>query len=151
VSNEKRQKMIPLHPLIVHLPLAFAIFTPLACLIAGLRSGPGRWSFFVLWMIVFAAVTYFTLRTGALEFDRIHDRIPESALVAHAEAGETVFYAVASVLLLSLFARGATRIQRALRIAALCLSFGVLSLSIRAGHLGAKLVYEHGAASVQTR
>jgi len=65
----------PLHPWLVHLPIAFALFAPAAALL-GLRlaRGPGEkraWGFVVLFHLLLSAVTYAAMAAGDADADQI--------------------------------------------------------------------------------
>lgn len=146
---------LPLHPLVVHLPLALALITPL--LAAGLLLAwwrgwlPGRraWAVIVVLQALLAVSAWTALRTGMAEEERVEKVVGESVLEAHEEAAEVFLGAVAGVLVLSALAllvpaEGASRLVATLALAGMILGIG---LAVRVGEAGGELVYRHGAAT----
>ncbi len=146
----------PLHPMIVHLPLALAVLMPLltaGAFLAWWREWlPGR----RLWVIVMAlqAVLLVTgiaaLRSGEADEERVEPVVDEWILESHEEAAE-VFVTAAGVLLcffvVPLVVPGeGLRRGAAATVAAATLIVAVLA--VRTGKAGGELVYGHGAAAV---
>lgn len=75
----------PLHPMLVHLPVAFALFAPVAAgLGLALARGPrekSAWGWVVLFHLLLCAVTYAAMAAGEHDADRLRDSI--AAQVEH--------------------------------------------------------------------
>lgn len=141
----------PLHPAIVHLPIALAVILPLLAFagILAIRSNwlPRRtWSVVVVLAGLLVVGSQAALETGEQEEERVERVVAERWIEEHEEAAETF-----SVLALVVFAATAAglfagRIGDGARVLALVLMLGLLVAGARVGHLGGELVYEHGAA-----
>lgn len=149
---------LPLHPSIVHMPLALAVLVPaiaLAALLAWWRGWlPGR----RVWVVVFALQAGLTLSawaalsTGQAEEERVEGVLSETALEAHEEAAELFLGVAAGTLVLTFLAlvvpgAGGPRLLASLALAGMILT---TVLAFRVGEAGGELVYRHGAASAYT-
>jgi hypothetical protein len=127
----------PLHPAVVHLPIALAVLLPLVALCGAIaiRAGvlPVRaWSGVVLLGLVLVLTSWIALETGFIE--------------THEEAAET--FMALGVVLLFVTAAGllAGRPGTLARGASVLLAAALLWAGIQVGQRGGALVYEHGAA-----
>lgn len=141
----------PLHPAIVHLPLALAVLLAPGVLLAilALRTGflPLRaWAGIALVAVTLGASSLVALQTGESDEERIEGVVSEAAIEDHeARADRFVFAALAAAALsLGGLLRGSW--GEAARMATLAASVLVLVLAIQVGHSGGELVYRHGAA-----
>lgn len=145
---------LPLHPQLVHLPLALAVLMPLiagGALFAIARGWlrPRAWSLVVAAQAMLFASGFLAMRSGEGDEEQVEDVVPHAALEAHEEAAEPFVWAGGIVLLLSV-APLVLRNARAARAVALACGAGtlvVLGLAWRAGHSGGELVWRHGAAA----
>lgn len=144
----------PLHPAIVHLPLALALLLPLLAAGAAFaihRRKLPRW----VWVVVIGleallvGTGVLAIRTGEGDEERVESIVPESVLEAHEEAA-TIFVGAAGVALaiglLGAALPGARARSAAMAATALALA-GVAFLAFQVGRAGGELVYAHGAAS----
>lgn len=144
---------MPLHPKIVHLPIALAILMPVVSgglLLAWFRDLLPRrtWMVAVLLQAILVASSVFAMRTGEADEEAVEAVVSESAIEAHEEAAEVFTWAAAGVLVL--FAAGAVLpagVARVTATAATVATLAVLFLGYRVGQAGGSLVYEHGAAA----
>lgn len=134
--------MAPIHALIVHLPLAFALFTPLVCLL-GLSTK--RWVWVILWLFCFMAVTYAAMATGNIDADIVRPESGEAAIAAHEGAATSLFNVLLALFALAFASAGEGKWRHAGRFACLVVSCVILGLAVYTAHLGGKLVYEHNA------
>lgn len=147
----------PLHPLLVHFPIALAVLMPLIALalLLAWRQGalPRRtWLIAVALQAALVGSGFAASQTGEADEERVEAVVPEAALEAHEEAAEVFVYGAAAVLGIALLA-AVIRQERAARWIAGVATLGtiaVLGLGYRTGQAGGKLVYEHGAASAYT-
>ncbi|MBI5851125.1 MAG: hypothetical protein HZB39_08870 [Planctomycetes bacterium] len=145
---------LPLHPQLVHLPLALAVLMPLIAGGAWFAIARGwfrqrGWSLVVAGQAMLFASGFLAMRSGEADEERVEDVVPHAALESHEEAAEPFVWAGGIVLLLSV-APLVLRNARAARTAALACGAGtlvVLGLAWRAGHSGGELVWRHGAAA----
>jgi uncharacterized membrane protein len=142
----------PLHPAVVHLPIALALLIPLLAALAALsiqRSWlPARlWLAVVLLQALLIGGGLFAEETGEHEQGRVEKAVDEQLIDEHEEAAERFVWLAGAALLVS--GLGLLQGQRGeiARWASVAVSLGVLAAAGAAGHLGGELVYKHGAAS----
>lgn len=148
---------LPLHPMLVHLPIALSLIVPLVAagtLFAWHRGLLPKRAFAVaaLLQVLLVGSGLVALNTGEADEERVERLVPEAALEAHEDAASTFVWAAGAVCLLFL---GASVLPdrpaaRTAAIAATVGSLAVLGFGIQVGHAGGRLVYEHGAASAYT-
>lgn len=144
---------LPLHPKLVHLPIALAALMPFisfGLLVAWWRGALSRrtWVVAVALQAVLVATGVAAIWTGGDDEERVERLVPEAAIEAHEEAAETMIWIAGGVLLL---AGGALltreRSAQALAAATVVGTVVVLALGVRTGEAGGRLVYQHGAAA----
>jgi uncharacterized membrane protein len=145
---------IPLHPILVHVPVAVAVLMPLVTfglLLALWRNWlPKRaWVLAIVLQAVLVGGGVLAVRSGEADEDRVERVVPEAAIEAHAEAAETFVWGsgvALALMLLPLLLRkdGAARLAMLAAATATVIVFG---LGYRAGRAGGELVYRHGAAA----
>jgi uncharacterized membrane protein len=146
--------LIPLHPKLVHLPIALAILMPLVAtglLAAWLRGALPRrtWLIVVALQGILVGSGVMASRSGERDESRVERIVPDAAIEAHEAAAEVFVGASAAVLAIALIALAIPR-ERVARLAAGVATIGtaaVLVLGYRTGQAGGRLVYEHGAAA----
>jgi uncharacterized membrane protein len=142
----------PLHPSVVHLPIALAVLVPLFAiggLIAVSRGArPMRsWSIAVAMFAALTASALISKETGEDQEEKVERVVPEAAFETHEDAADAfttlsmAVLAVAAVGLLSGTVGGPARIVATVG------SLALLVAGYRVGHSGGALVYTHGAAS----
>ena len=145
--------MTPLHPLVVHLPLALAVVVPvlaIGALFYAWRRGISRRAWAVVFLLQAGLVAggFAALSTGEADEHRVERVVAESAIERHEESGERFVWASAGVLglmLLPLLTRRATLRRATIGVAAAG-SVATVALAVDTGHKGGELVYENGAA-----
>ena len=149
---------MPLHPAIVHLPLALAILMPLIASGFGWalwrgRIRPRAWFAVVALQGILLGSGIAATRTGEAEEDRVENVVQESALHQHEELAEQFIWAGALTFLLAGLVLVVRRPAgaRALIAAVVAATLVVAALGLRVGHAGGQLVYVHGAASAYAR
>lgn len=145
---------LPLHPVVVHLPMALSVLLPLLSLVGLVLlwredAGWRAWLSVPLLAAVLTASSFVALETGEQDEDVVESVVAESAIEAHEEAAERFAWSTGVLLLLAVAGlaprRHGTRL--ALAGATVVASIGVLALGVDVGHKGGELVYRHGAAS----
>ena len=148
---------LPLHPKIVHLPIALAVLMPLitaGVLVAWWRGALPRrtwWIAVALQTVLFAAGLY-ARHTGEADEERVEDVVGGAALEAHEEAADAFIIGAGATLLLV----GAAALVRPERVArgvatgAVVATLVGLGLGYRVGEAGGRLVYRDGAAAAFT-
>lgn len=146
---------LPLHPKLVHLPIALAILMPL--LSGGLLLAIWRdwlqkrvWSLVVAGQMLLVGSGVLALRSGEADEGRVERVVPEAALERHEEAARVFVWASGILLCLTLVPLLLRARPHALVAgAATCLgSLAVLGIGYQVGQKGGELVYGHNAASV---
>jgi len=146
---------VPLHPAIVHLPLALALLVPVGALAVtwlAWRRGPSRTlvGALVVAQVLLVGSGIVATRLGEADEERVEAIVPEAALESHEERAET-FVIVGAVVLGALVVGwvGARRprVGRALLTAATAGSLAVAGLGLAVGRSGGELVYVHGAGA----
>ena len=145
----------PLHPAVVHLPIALALLIPLVALFAlaaaRLALLPTRgWAFVVLLQLLLVGSGWLALETGEDQEERVEKVVAERHIEDHAERAERLLIAAGVALFVIGAGLAPGRIGSVARPLGLVLSLGVAALAADVGHSGGLLVYEHGAASAYT-
>jgi uncharacterized membrane protein len=145
----------PLHPAIVHFPVALAFIVPLMIVLAMILLRRGS-TISAAWFPVLALATmmfFGTLiakNTGEEEEDAVEEVVSRSVIHDHEETAE-LFTILAGILLaLSVAAFLPAKWGKMARYGTLAMSIAVSVAAYRTGHSGGELVYEHGAASAYT-
>ena len=146
----------PLHPAVVHLPIALALLVPMVALFAllGGRVGiaPARgWLFVVLIQALLVGSAWLAVETGEDQEERVEKVVAERHIEEHEEAAEWLLRAAAVVLLAVGAGLAPGRIGSVARPLGFVLSLGVAAAAANVGHTGGLLVYQHGAASAYTQ
>ena len=142
----------PLHPAVVHLPIALAVLVPglalLGMVLIHRQVLPSRsWALIVLLQALLVGSGWLALRTGEQEEERVERVVAERHIESHEEAAER-FLLIAGVGLVAT-AGGLLRGRAGAvgRAAGTLASVAVLAAGVAVGHSGGELVYKHGAAS----
>ena len=144
---------VPLHPQIVHLPLALSVLLPLIALVVMVCIHKQKLSFHV-WILVAGlqvlttATGYFAMETGEDEEKVVEKVVGKKNLHDHEERAEmfVAFSVAASVLAIAtLLIKPALQVY--LMITTLLLMLGQIGLAWRTGASGGELVYVHQASS----
>lgn len=141
----------PLHPALVHFPIALMFFLPvvvLAGLVAIRRGYPPRrcWAVVLAFQGLLVLSATVALKTGEQEEERVEKVVAESVIGEHEEAAEAFLWAAALVLVVTaagLLGGTAGSLGRSLGGVG---TLGVLALGVQLGNTGGELVYRHGAA-----
>jgi uncharacterized membrane protein len=146
----------PLHPAIVHFPIALAVLLPLLtiCGVVAIRMKllPTRaWASVVLLSLVLVLTSWMALETGEEDEERVERVVAEQIIEEHEEAAETFMVIGAILFFASLAGLMDNQLGGISRSASALLALGVLGMGLQVGHLGGALVYEHGAAQAYTQ
>ena len=141
----------PLHPAIVHFPIALAVLAPAVAIAAllAIRAGwiPARtWIAVVVLQAMLAGSALVAIETGEDEEEKVEEVVAERRIEAHAEAAERFLYVAIAAALISatgLLRGGLGGTGRAVTVAA---GIAVLAAGVAVGHSGGELVYKYGAA-----
>lgn len=146
----------PLHPAIVHLPIALAILLPLCtgCAAVAIHTGllpRSAWFGVVLLGFVLVLSSWAALETGEDQEERVERVVAAHFIEEHQDAAK-IFTAIGAVLFFVTMAglvEGKTGdIARGISV---LLALGLLAAGVQVGRLGGALVYEHGATLAYAR
>jgi len=144
----------PLHPAVVHFPIVLAVFLPAIAAIVLWRIHDGArlrsWGYVVLTAVLLVGSGVVATETGEDQEEKVEQVVPEGAVHDHHEAAEAFLLTAWIVLGVSLVGFAPGLAGKAGRLVAFAGTLAVLWFSWRAGDLGGKLVYQHGAASAYT-
>lgn len=146
---------MPLHPMLVHLPLGLAIILPLflfvvAWAIRAYRLDERAWWLMVMMSLITVVGSVMAVRSGDSEEDPAENIVAHRLIEDHEQAGVVFLYSCIAVLC-AIVVTAFLRRRKAQGVAmAICIALAVVSalLGMRAGHSGGELVYQHGAANV---
>ena len=146
----------PLHPAIVHLPIALAILLPLftICGAMAIRMQilPTRaWASVVLLSLVLVLTSWMALETGEEEEERVEHIVAEQIIEEHEEAAEVFMILGAVLFFVTLAGLMNGPIGGISRVVSALLTLIVFGTGLQVGRLGGALVYEHGAAQAYTK
>jgi len=146
----------PLHPAIVHLPMALAVLAPLfavgAVIVARRSMVPRKiWSVAVAVLLALSASAWASSETGEDQENRVERVVPKAALDGHEDAADNFLWLSVGVLVVASAGLLPGRIAAPARLVATAGSVLLLVAGYRVGHTGGELVYTHGAASAYVK
>jgi hypothetical protein len=142
----------PLHPAIVHLPIALAVIIPFFAIVSIWLIGRGflparTWVLVILLQALLVGSGWAALESGENEEERVERVVEEHAIEEHEESAERFLLLAGIGLLLTGGGLRSDKLGAAGRVVATVATFAVLAAGIAVGHSGGELVYEHGAAN----
>lgn len=147
---------MPLHPAIVHLPLALTILLPILVLVFAWAIKSGKMSK-ELWLVIvgiqllITGTGYLALETGETDEEKVAAIVSKKIVHEHEEAAEifvgTTVISLASGVVAFFLQPG---FQEKARIAVIFLSLLPVFFGWQAGKLGGEIVYRHGGASAHS-
>lgn len=142
---------MPLHPGLVHLPIALAIVLPGVALVALIRGWPpARWKWLTLLQIVLGISLYAAMAAGESDAEVLRKTaLPAAPLLEHETWGQRALVLSLLALLPAAVASRPGRHQSLGRFGLLALQIMATASVIWTAHLGGTLVYQHGAAELR--
>lgn len=142
----------PLHPAVVHLPIALALLLPIfavGALIAIRRGARPRlaWAMPTALAAMLVLGSWAALETGQQQEDRVERAVPRAALHDHEESAEAFLALTLALVAVSALGLAPRTLGSTARLLATLGTLGLLIAGYRVGHSGGELVYSHGAAS----
>lgn len=145
----------PLHPAVVHMPIALTILLPFFAVGAlwAIRRGarPLRaWGLAVALLGALVGSGWVALWSGQRQEDTVERVVTERVLEAHEEAAEAFLVAAAVVLGVGMIGLVRGRVGSAARGVATLGTLALVGAGWNVGHSGGELVYRYGAAAAYT-
>jgi len=141
---------IPLHPAIVHLPIALGLITPLLLVVVligqkKLTWHKTTWLLVILSNLLIATTAFFAERSGEEDYDRVEIVVGDEPVHEHEEWGEKVLVSALTALTLSVVAYFVSGFG--LVYVTLAANLVVMFLVLQAGRTGGELIYIYGGAA----
>lgn len=147
---------LPLHPLVVHFPVVFAVLAPIVSIAALVAIKRGSrplvaWGITTALVAALSVSSWVALETGEQQEDSVEAVVPDAALDTHEEAAER--FLSLSLILLGVTAAGflPRRAGTAARLVATVGSLVMVAAGYQVGHSGGSLVYEHNAGAAYAK
>lgn len=145
----------PLHPAIVHLPIALSILLPFFAVgaLVAIRRGARPLKAWGITTALFAALTlssWVAVETGEQQTDRVEQVIAEAPIETHEEAAEAFLLFSLGVLGVAAIGLTSGKIGTVARVAGTVGALALVAAGYQVGHTGGKLVYQYGAAAAYT-
>ncbi len=145
----------PLHPAVVHLPMALAVLVPLFAVVALVAVQRGArplrsWGVAAAMFALLAVSSWVSIETGEDQEDRVESIVPDAVLDTHEDAAEQFLWLAVAVFGVATVGVLQGRIGNTARVLATVGSLGLLVAGYRVGHSGGELVYTYGAAAGYT-
>ncbi len=142
----------PLHPAIVHLPMALAVLLPIFAVVALVAVHRGArplrsWGVAAAMFAALSISAWASMETGEDQEDAVEAVVPDAALDTHEDAAEQFLWLSVAVLGVAAVGLLGGRVGSTARVVATAGALGLLFVGYRVGHSGGELVYRHGAAS----
>lgn len=143
---------LPLHPVVVHFPVVFAILAPIFAIgaLVAIKRGSRplvAWGITAVLVAALSGSSFLALETGEDQEDAVENVVPDAALDTHEDAADRFFSL--SLVLLGVTAAGflPRRAGTAARIVATAGSLVMVVAGYQVGHSGGALVYQHNAGA----
>jgi uncharacterized membrane protein len=147
----------PLHPSIVHLPLALTFILPALVLVFALmirrnKMAPQAWLIIIGLQLLTTVSGYVALETGEDEEHQVEKVVDKKIIHEHEERAEVFVGATVVALVVSVATFFLLKdIQFYLHLTIALISLITCFLAYRTGSSGGELVYRHGAASAYVK
>jgi hypothetical protein len=142
----------PLHPAVVHLPIALVLILPLVAIgaLVAIRRG-GRpviaWGLTLAVLTALVGSSWLATETGEQQEERVEEIVGDAPMHAHEEAADAFLLLAFGVLVVSAPGLRAGPMGRVARVAGLAGAVALVGAGVKVGHSGGALVYQHGAAA----
>lgn len=147
---------LPLHALIVHMPIALTVLVPLFAVL-GLWLGRRLLKPHVAWALPVGMLALLLAsgiaadKTGEQQEARVEKVVPEAAFEKHEEAAELFLVVTAGVLVLAAGGLMSNSLGKTMRMVGAVGTLAVLAAGWNVGHSGGQLVYQHNAGAAYSK
>jgi len=151
---------LPLHPIVVHMPMALVILLPLISIAAFIIykkseniSGKKILVTVGVFHLLLTLSTFVALETGEKEEDKVESVVAERFIEHHEHKAEE-FMSASSVALVAVFLTAfllADKFFTPSLVVVLILQAALVFMGYQVGHSGGELVYVHNAAQVHSQ
>jgi len=143
----------PLHPAIVHFPIALVVLLPFFAIGAlwAIHRGASARRTWLIPTAVAAALTvsaFVALRTGQAQGEKVERVVPERVVDGHEEAAERFLILSGVLLLVAGTGLVGGVVGRSARLVSTVGAVALVAAGVQVGTSGGEMVYKHGAASV---
>lgn len=145
---------LPLHPLVVHLPIVLGTCLPFIAIFLWWGIGKGHiqknvWLVLTVLALIYSASAIVGSVTGEDDEDKVEKLVSEKVIEEHEEASEPVAWIAGGLAVVSLagFLLKNPKHSRNAKLAFVVLSLVAILPLANAGHTGIELVYKYGAAT----
>lgn len=144
---------LPLHPIVVHFPIAITIILPIlvlvfAFMIKANKMSHHAWLIIIGLQIVTTASGYYAMETGEDEEEQVERVVAKKIIHEHEEAAEVFVGSMVVALVLSIAAFFLRKdVQFLLQLGIFVIGLVSCYLVYQVGETGGEMVYRHGAAS----
>ncbi len=145
----------PLHPAVVHLPIALTVLLPLFALGAfvAVRRGArpiAAWGITVAVATALTLSTWLAVESGEQQGERVERIVSEAPLEAHEEAAEAFLMLSLGMTALAFAGLARGKLGTVTRAVGVVGAVALAGAGWNVGHSGGQLVYRYGAASAYT-
>lgn len=145
----------PLHPAIVHLPVALMMLVPffaVGAMIVIARGGRAvrAWGVTTALLAALSVSAFVSKETGEDEEEKVESVVPDQALETHEDAADTFFILSLGVLGVAGVGLLSGAVGNVARYAASVGTLGLVVAGYNVGHSGGELVYRYNAGSAYT-
>ena len=142
----------PLHPAVVHLPIALTVLVPIFAVgsLITIKRGARAlraWSVTAALLAALSLSAWVALETGEDQEDKVEAVVPHRAFENHEESAERFFTLSLVVLGIGALGLASGKVGTIARYAASASTLALVVVGYNVGRSGGDLVYEHGAAS----
>ncbi len=141
----------PLHPAVVHFPIALTFLGLLFATCCAVAIHAGRLERSSWWVVIgllalLVASGWLAIETGEHEEETVETVVAERHIERHEEAAERLLVCAGLALAFAALGLAGGTTGALARVVTVGLSFATVAAAVSTGHSGGELIYRHGAA-----